>query len=132
MNPIHSAVEQVFRNESGRVLASLISRLGDFALAEDAYQDALIIALERWPREGIPHNPGAWINVAARHKAIDRLRRDTSRTRKLANFQVLDEIEMPEEIELSDEIIPDERLKLMFVCCHPALGREAQTTDSML
>jgi RNA polymerase sigma-70 factor, ECF subfamily len=126
MNLIHSAVEQVFRKESGRVLAALISLLGDFALAEDAYQDALIVALERWPRDGIPDNPGAWINVAARHKAIDRLRRDSSRARSLTNLQILDEIETAEESEMSDETIPDERLKLMFVCCHPALGREAQ------
>jgi len=126
MNPIHSAVEQVFRNESGRVLAALISLLGDFALAEDAFQDALIIALERWTREGIPVNPGAWINVAARHKAIDRLRRDSSRAHKLSNIQMLGEIETAVDTEMSDETIPDERLKLMFVCCHPALGREAQ------
>lgn len=126
MNLTHGAVEQVFRKESGRVLASLISLLGDFALAEDSYQDALIIALERWPREGIPHNPGAWINVAARHKAIDRLRRDNSRARKLAIMPMLDGIDSAEESEMSDETIPDERLKLMFVCCHPALAREAQ------
>ena len=108
------------------MLAALISLLGDFALAEDAYQDALIVALERWPREGIPNNPGAWINVAARHKAIDRLRRDSSRASKVSNLGMLAEIEMTEESEMSDESIPDERLKLMFVCCHPALGREAQ------
>src|SRR5438477_7224594 len=126
MNPTHNAVEQVFRKESGRVLASLISVLGDFGLAEDSYQDALIVALERWPREGIPRNPGAWINVAARRKAIDRLRRDTVRARRLTVLQLLDETETPEETAMSDETIPDERLKLMFVCCHPALGREAQ------
>jgi RNA polymerase sigma-70 factor (ECF subfamily) len=126
MNPIHSAIEQVFRKQSGRVLASLISLLGDFALAEDAYQDALIVALERWPRDGVPNNPGAWINVAARRKAIDRLRRDTSRAHKLALLKMLNEFETAEEGEMTDDTIPDERLKLMFVCCHPALGREAQ------
>jgi RNA polymerase sigma-70 factor (ECF subfamily) len=126
MNPIHSAVEQVFRKESGRVLASLISLLGDFALAEDAYQDALMVALERWPRDGVPTNPGGWINVTARRKAIDRLRRDAAQARKLALVQMLGEMEAVEESEMSDDTIPDERLKLMFVCCHPALGREAQ------
>ncbi|MCL4265986.1 MAG: RNA polymerase sigma factor [Anaerolineae bacterium] len=117
----HTIIEQTFRQESGRVLATLISSLRDFELAEDVFHDALVVALERWPHDGIPHNPGAWITTTARRKAIDRLRRDQNFA---AKQQLLAELTAPDETEMDE--IPDERLKLIFTCCHPALSPEAQ------
>jgi RNA polymerase sigma-70 factor, ECF subfamily len=106
------------------VLASLVGFLGDFDLAEEATQDAFAAAAERWPRDGTPPNPGAWLTVTARNRAIDRLRRD----RTLAEKTRL--LEMPEAVEDEMNIgavgFPDERLELIFTCCHPALGLEAQ------
>ncbi len=119
-------IEDTFRQESGRVLATLISSVRDFELAEDALQDALIVALERWRVDGIPLNPVAWITTTARHKAIDRLRRESTLARKQAILQELATLEQEGQEEMSDETIPDERLKLMFTCCHPALAMEAQ------
>lgn len=99
----------------------------DFELAQDALADALLIALERWPIEGIPHNPGAWINTIARRKAINRLRRASTLTRKQLLLQEALEQEGQRGAEEMDDLsIPDERLKLMFTCCHPALALEAQ------
>src|SRR5689334_18786616 len=110
----HETIAATFRAESGRVLASLISALGDFTLAEDALQEALIIALERWPIDGIPQNPGAWITTTARRKAIDQLRRSVTLTRKTPELAM-----MLEEVPTSDDenTIPDERLKLILTCC---------------
>lgn len=121
---IHAIIETTFRQEYGRVLAALISQLRDFELAEDVLQDALIIALERWGNEGIPRNPGAWLTTTARRRAIDRLRRNSTLARKQA---LLIEVAASEESE-DDEMqpIPDDRLKLMFTCCHPSLALEAQ------
>jgi RNA polymerase sigma-70 factor (ECF subfamily) len=119
-------VEQTFRHESGRVMASLISALGDFDLAEDVLQDALIVALERWPVDGVPHNPGAWITTTARRKAIDRLRRDKTLARKKQELRALVERERQGKEEISVNEYPDERLKLIFTCCHPSLAMEAQ------
>ncbi|HEY6030117.1 MAG TPA: sigma-70 family RNA polymerase sigma factor, partial [Gaiellaceae bacterium] len=113
-------VEQVFREEHGRVLASLIRVLGDFELAEDAVQDAYAVAVERWPREGTPRNPAAWIVTTARNRAIDRIRRERTLARKL------EQLDAPAEEEPEMETIPDERLALIFTCCHPALALEAQ------
>lgn len=126
MNNIHVIVEQTFRNESGRVLATLISHLNDFQLAEDAFQEALIVALERWPKDGIPRNPGAWITTTARHKAIDRIRRDNTFEQKQKILQALAEQDRAFAHEDVMDGIPDERLKLIFTCCHPALAQEAQ------
>ncbi len=121
----HLVVERTFREESGRVLAALIAYLGDFDLAQDSLQDALIMALERWPKDGLPNNPGAWITTTARHKAIDRLRRDVTLARKTGLLDVLNDADTePDESE--PDLIPDERLKLMFTCCHPALAQDAQ------
>jgi RNA polymerase sigma-70 factor, ECF subfamily len=125
LNPTHAIIEQTFRQESGRVIAALISALGDFTLAEDSLQDALIVALERWPLDGLPNNPGAWITTTARRKAIDRLRRSSAFERKQATLKALIELEGEEE-EDDVDAIPDERLKLIFTCCHPALALEAQ------
>jgi RNA polymerase sigma-70 factor, ECF subfamily len=121
----YHVVERTFREESGRVLAALIAALGDFELAQDVFQDALIVALERWPKEGLPNNPGAWITTTARHKAIDRLRRDTTLQRKAVLLDALTEWES-EDDPMDGDPIPDERLKLMFACCHPALAQEVQ------
>jgi len=115
-------IETTFREEHGRVLAALISQLGDFTLAEDALQDALVNALERWNIDGVPRNPGAWLMTAAKRRAIDRLRRAVTQERHAV---ILDSLEVEDEPEM-DESLPDERLKLMFTCCHPALALEAQ------
>ncbi|HLY29808.1 MAG TPA: sigma factor, partial [Ktedonobacterales bacterium] len=80
--PISETIEYVYRQEAGRILASLIALVGDFTLAEDALQDAVVIALQSWPQEGVPRNPAAWLATIARRKAIDRLRRDTTLARK--------------------------------------------------
>lgn len=120
----HRLVEQTFREEYGRVLAALISQLGDFTLAEDAVQDALVIALERWGTEGVPTNPGAWITTIARRRAIDRLRRRTTAERKQGMLLPLIDDEEQEDEDMGQ--IPDERLKLMFTCCHPSLALDAQ------
>jgi RNA polymerase sigma-70 factor (ECF subfamily) len=114
-------LERVFRAEWGRVLASLIGVLGDFDLAEDALQDAVAIALERWPRDGVPERPGAWLLTTARNRAIDRIRRDRTLERKTELLAALEPGE-PEE----ENVIPDERLSLIFACCHPALATDAQ------
>jgi RNA polymerase sigma-70 factor (ECF subfamily) len=123
----HQTIERTFREESGRVIAALMSYLGDLELAQDVLQDALIVALERWPKDGLPQNPGAWLTTAARHKAIDRLRRDKNFAKKTELIGALSEWEAsPEDQVMDSETIPDERLKLMFTCCHPALSVEAQ------
>jgi len=117
-----ASLEQVFRDEWGRVLAALISRLGDFELAEEAAQEAFAAAAERWPAEGMPANPRAWLVTAARNRAIDRIRRD--RTLR-AKVRLLDVPEAGEE-RMPEMTIPDERLELVFTCCHPALALDAQ------
>src|SRR5437773_5094912 len=126
MDTAHQIVADTFRREADRILASLISSVKDFELAEDALQEALLVALERWPVDGIPRNPSAWITTAARHKAIDRLRRDSTLARKQMLLQALVEEEQRGEEDMEDASIPDERLKLMFTCCHPALALDAQ------
>jgi len=124
---LEAQIEATFRQEHGRILAALISQLGDFTLAEDALQDALVNALERWAVDGIPRNPGGWLMTVARRRAIDHLRRAETLERKEALLAALysqgeGEMDMP---EMADEI-PDDRLKLMFTCCHPTLALEAQ------
>ena len=116
-------LDQAFREQRGRVLAALIGFLGDFDLAEEATQEAFAIAAERWPRDGAPTHPGTWLVTTARNRAIDRIRRD----RTLAEKTRL--LEVPEAVEdiMDDETtFPDERLELVFTCCHPALDTEAQ------
>lgn len=125
MSAMHDLIERTFRQEGGRVIATLFATLRDLELAEDALQDALLLALERWPVDGAPHNPGAWITTTARHKAIDRLRRSNTLERKQAILKALIELEHEEET-MDADAIPDERLKLIFTCCHPALSIEAQ------
>src|SRR5256885_13754209 len=127
MDTTQQVISETFAREADRILASLIGTVRDFELAEDALQDALLVALERWPIDGIPRNPGAWMMATARHKAIDRLRRESTLARKQAILQTLLELEEQRgEEEMDEASIPDERLKLMFTCCHPALSLEAQ------
>jgi RNA polymerase sigma-70 factor (ECF subfamily) len=119
-------VGRVFREESGRSLAALIRVFGDVDLAEEAVQEAFAVALRRWPGDGLPPNPGGWITTTARNHAIDRLRRE-SRGRELLNEVAVllagnDGPGMPEEVGP----VPDDRLRLIFTCCHPALSTEAQ------
>jgi RNA polymerase sigma-70 factor (ECF subfamily) len=125
---IPAVVEATFRAEHGRVLGALIATLRDFDLAEDALQAALITALERWPVDGVPRNPAAWMTTVARRKAIDRLRRAQALARKHAVLLAEQARERHARMDdpLTDDAVPDERLKLMFTCCHPALAPEAQ------
>jgi RNA polymerase sigma-70 factor (ECF subfamily) len=115
-------LESVFRDQWGQVLAALIGFLGDFDLAEEAAQEAFSIAAERWPRDGCPAHPGAWLVATARNRAIDRIRRN----RTLAEKTRL--LETPEAIEdeIDEMTFEDERLELLFTCCHPALSTDAQ------
>jgi RNA polymerase sigma-70 factor (ECF subfamily) len=115
-------IDAVFRAEWGRVLASLIGFLGDFDLAEEAAQEAFAVAAERWPREGVPANPGAWLTVTARNRALDRLRRERTLAEKTRALEVKESV----EDEFDTSTIPDERLELIFTCCHPALATDAQ------
>jgi len=112
------------------VVATLIRVIGDFDLAEEAVQDAFVKALERWPRDGVPHNPGAWITTTARNQAIDRVRRAQRLAEKTSILAGLEALRPPPdepEAEEDDEVaIPDDRLRLIFTCCHPALAPEAQ------
>lgn len=110
----HAALAAVFREEAGRLTATLVRILGDFDVAEEIVQDALLVALERWPVDGIPDRPGAWLLTVARRRALNQLSRGT---RYRAKLEQLDQ-PVPRE--------PDDRLRLMFTCCHPALSREAQ------
>jgi RNA polymerase sigma-70 factor (ECF subfamily) len=121
-------VEQAFREEWGRVLAALIGFLGDFELAEEAAQEAFAIAAERWPSEGAPTSPRQWLITTARNRAIDRIRRDrtlAAKTRLLERPEGV-ENEVGEVDEMDEMAFPDERLELVFTCCHPALATEAQ------
>jgi RNA polymerase sigma-70 factor, ECF subfamily len=119
---IEQQVEAVFRDEWGRAVAILARVLrGDLELAEDTVQDAFATALERWPRDGLPANPGAWIVTTARNRAIDRVRREKTLARKRALLVELEQVDVTGETSL-----PDERLGLVFACCHPALASEVR------
>ena len=123
---IRDQVELLYRKESGRILATLIRLLGDFETAEDAMQDAFTAALERWPKDGVPHQPRAWLISTGRFKAIDALRRrarfDASQE-KIATAFAANFANAPEE---DDESLPDDRLRLIFICCHPSIAPEAR------
>ena len=122
-------IERVFRQEWGRVLASLVGFLGDFDLAEEATQEAFATAAERWPREGYPNNPGAWLVTTARHRALDRLRRDRTLSDKLRLLEVQTPAYVGDPEDGIEEVtpqIPDERLELLFMSCHPSLPLDAQ------
>jgi RNA polymerase sigma-70 factor (ECF subfamily) len=119
---VRAAVEAAYRDEWGQVVATLIGLTRDWDLAEDCAQDAFATALETWPRDGIPDRPGAWLTTTARNRATDRLRRDAAGQAKLRQLAVLER----STDEPSLEEIPDERLRLIFTCCHPALPFEAR------
>src|SRR5260370_23095068 len=122
--PIRSdEMEGEFRGEYGRCVATLVRFLGDIDIAEEAVQEAFAVAVDRWPVAGLPPNPGAWITTTARNRAIDQLRREASRLDRHAQAAMLSGQEDPPE-----EVGPvrDDRLRLIFTCCHPALARTAQ------
>lgn len=123
----------VFREEAGRCTATLIRVLGDVDLAEDAVAEAFAVAAERWPQTGMPDNPGAWITTTARNRAIDRLRRESTRDDRQRAAHHLHEVEMaPDDdpelggLDALVEVVPDDQLRLMFLCCHPALSADAR------
>jgi RNA polymerase sigma-70 factor (ECF subfamily) len=120
-------LERTVREESGRILATLIGLLGgDFDLAEDAFQDACTAALERWPQDGVPANPRAWLISAARFRAIDRLRRARRFEARQPLLALSLSLAVATEVAALDSSFPDERIKLLFTCCHPALAPEAR------
>jgi RNA polymerase sigma-70 factor (ECF subfamily) len=118
--------EKLHREESGRILATLIRLLGDFDLAEEMLQEAYAVALQKWPSEGTPANPRAWLISTARHKAIDRLRRDQRFERKAEEIAKTAEIAGRPESDREEEMLGDDRLRLIFTCCHPSLPMEAR------
>ena len=115
-------LEQVFREEWGRVLATLIGFLGDFDLAEEAAQEAFAMAADRWPRDGVPSNPRAWLMTTARNRATDRIRRERALQTRFGLLVADNRADVP----MRTTAFPDERLELIFTCCHPALAVEAQ------
>jgi len=117
-------VDSVYRSDWGRIVATLIRQFGDFEVAEDAAQEAFAIAVNQWRLEGVPEFPRAWIIQTAKHKVIDRLRRQTRFEEKLASFATL--VETVAEPNYDTDEIPDDRLRLIFTCCHPALALDAQ------
>jgi RNA polymerase sigma-70 factor (ECF subfamily) len=122
--PVQAQVERVYREDSRRILATLIRLLGDFDLAEEALHEAFFVAVERWQRDGVPGNPRAWLVSTGRFKAIDALRR---RARFAASQPLLiAQLEELEQADWSDEDVEDDRLRLIFTCCHPALAADAQ------
>lgn len=116
-------LERVFRQEQGRVVATLIGQFGDIDVAEEAVQEAFLVAARKWPDNGVPPNPGGWILTTARNRAIDRLRRESSRHDRQVESRRLHDIDEPRE---ETGPVRDDRLRLMFTCCHPALAVEAQ------
>jgi RNA polymerase sigma-70 factor (ECF subfamily) len=120
------AVDQVYRSDWGRIVATLIRQFGDFELAEDAAQEAFTAAVDQWRTEGVPDSPSAWIIQTAKHKAIDRLRRQTRLKEKIETHPEFFPSEPVDEPTFNYGEIPDDRLRLIFTCCHPALALEAQ------
>lgn len=122
---VDASLERVLREERSRLIASLVRILGDWDLAEELVQEAAVAALEHWPADGLPRNPGAWLMTTARRRAIDRLRRDARFRQRLVQLgEETEEMERP--IPTGGPLAADDRLRLIFTCCHPALSREAQ------
>ncbi|HKZ80030.1 MAG TPA: RNA polymerase sigma factor [Pyrinomonadaceae bacterium] len=122
----NAAVDELYRADWGRIIATLIGHFGDFELAEDAAQEAFVAAVHQWRTDGVPEFPRAWIVQTAKHKAIDRLRRQTRLQEKLASLAQSPLSAAIEEPKYDSDEIPDDRLRLIFTCCHPALAPEAQ------
>lgn len=118
---VTEAIEEAFRTEWGKVVATLIRLTGDWDLAEECAQEAFARALTHWPQDGVPRRPGAWLTTTARNRAMDRIRRDTAETNRLRSVALI-----TGEQEPGEDSVPDDRLELMFTCCHPALPLEAQ------
>jgi RNA polymerase sigma-70 factor, ECF subfamily len=123
---VAAAVSRAFREEWGQIVATLIRLTGDWDLAEECAQDAFTQALQRWPRDGVPRRPGAWLTTTARNRAIDRLRREAVGAAKLRQAALLSVPDEPGEDAAAVSGVPDDRLRLMFTCCHPALAFEAR------
>src|SRR5688572_3393518 len=127
MAPVpHALLDTLYRTDWGRIVATLIGVLGDFDLAEEAAQEAFAAAVVQWPETGVPAHPRAWIIQTARHKAVDRLRRRASYAAKLQEISSAPGYGIVDPPELESDEIPDDRLRLIFTCCHPALAIEAQ------
>ena len=122
---IREKLEAIYREESGRILATLIRLLGDFDAAEDAIHDAFAVALDQWPKEGVPENPRAWLVSTGRFKAIDALRRRAPLTASAAGMEGIEDPASAAQT-MEEESVEDDRLRLIFTCCHPALSREAR------
>jgi RNA polymerase sigma-70 factor (ECF subfamily) len=123
LSNVHSTVDAVYRSDWGRIVASLIRTFGDFDVAEEAAQEAFALAVKDWPSIGVPNSPAAWIIQTARHKAIDRIRRQSVFREKLKSIAPTELLAVE---ELDSESIPDDRLRLIFTCCHPSLAPETQ------
>ena len=121
-----AAIEEVYRSDWGRIVATLIRLVGDFDLAEEAAQEAFTAAVDQWPASGVPESPRAWIIQTARHKAIDRIRRQSNFDEKLVSYVASGLAPTIHEPDYDTSEIPDDRLRLIFTCCHPALALEAQ------
>jgi RNA polymerase sigma-70 factor (ECF subfamily) len=128
IRPAADPLAETIRVEGGRVLASLTRTLGRLDLAEDAVQDAAVVALERWPRDGVPDDPRAWLTVVARNRALDRLRREAKRAGKEA---MTVDLFAGEPSRVPDSVVRDDQLRLIFTCCHPALALEARVALSL-
>jgi RNA polymerase sigma-70 factor (ECF subfamily) len=126
LHEANSAVDQVYRADWGRIVATLIRRFGDFDVAEEAAQEAFAAAIDQWPATGIPDFPRAWIIKTAQHKAIDRIRRRVRFEEKLESYVDSGLVRTIEEPDYDWDQIPDDRLRLIFTCCHPALATDAQ------
>ncbi len=123
---VPGTIESVYRNDWGRIVATLIRLVGDFDLAEESVQEAFTAAANQWPESGIPRSPRAWLIQTARHKAIDRIRRRTRFSEKLDSLAAEGSVPIVDTPDYDVESIPDDRLRLIFTCCHPALALEAQ------
>jgi RNA polymerase sigma-70 factor, ECF subfamily len=126
-----SPIEQIFRDEYGKVVSSLIRQVGDFEIAEDSVQEACEAALKQWADSGLPPNPGGWLMTTAKRKAIDKLRRSANYRRKQRDYGYREQIDRPggdpmDDLSFDESQLRDDHLRLMFTCCHPALGVEAQ------
>ncbi len=121
-----TAIDAVYRSDWGRIVATLIRLVGDFDVAEEAAQEAFAAAVDQWRSSGVPEFPRAWIIQTARHKAIDRIRRRSRLEEKLESYAASGLIPTIEEPDYDWSEIPDDRLRLIFTCCHPALAHEAQ------
>ncbi len=128
---VRELVESVYRSDSRQVLATLIRLLGDFDTAEEALHDAFAIAVEQWAREGVPANPRAWLVSTGRFKAIDGLRRRARFDASLTELARHRELSTSDPEDWNDEAVEDDRLRLMFTCCHPALSPETQVAMTL-